>query len=70
MTSKPVRATALNVSVLRDHMAGNEVAANRIESVHVSHMRRCLRAGLVTVSDDRATLALTEAGKLALASSK
>jgi len=59
--------TNLNLWVLKKFFAGADVAANRIDSVSVASMRRCLKAGLVTVTDGGKTLTLTDAGRAAIA---
>lgn len=46
---------------------GTDVIANRVESTSAPHIRRCMNAGLVVPSHDRASLLLTDEGRAALA---
>lgn len=68
--------TALNLWAMGDLFrkargdVGGEVPSsisNALDVVDAPHIRRCLRAGLLTVSADRKRLELTESGRLALA---
>ena len=52
--------TSLNLWVLARHFGGKPTAPNRIEATSVPHLRRCLKAGLVTVKGP--DLVLTPAG--------
>jgi hypothetical protein len=58
--------TDLNLWVLRNLFDGADVAPNKIDLVSVPHVRRCLKAGLITITDAGTTLTLTAAGKVAL----
>lgn len=57
--------TSLNLSVLAKLMGGAAECPNEMGAPDVPHMRRCFKAGLVTV--DGRTLRLTVAGREALA---
>jgi hypothetical protein len=57
--------TDLNLWVLDRIMAGRDEAPNKNEATHMPHLRRCFKAGLLTV--DGPTLRLTEKGKAMLA---
>ena len=57
--------TDTNLWVLERQMGGKDTAPNQIRPTSVPHMRRCVKAGLVTV--DGAQLHLTEKGKAVLA---
>lgn len=59
--------TRLNVRTLARHFNGADVASNRIENTSHRHLRRCLDAGLVAITDDGATLTLTAEGRAAIA---
>jgi hypothetical protein len=60
-----MKATKLNLTVLRRIAAGRREFANDITSADITHMRRCMTLGLVEVVD-RATLRLTDAGAATL----
>jgi hypothetical protein len=59
-TTKTTKPTALNLWVLAKVFGDTDVISNRIEPTAVSHIRRCLAAGLVVV--DGHQLRLTDAG--------
>lgn len=56
--------TDLNLSVLADVFADGPEAANQIAPTDAPHLRRCIKAGLVTVAGR--TLRLTDSGRDAL----
>jgi len=58
---KTVKATDLNIWVLARMADGRVEFPNRIEPTSATHMRRCLKAGLVEVVS-RQTLRITTAG--------
>ena len=58
--------TDLNVWVLSEIFGTAQSVPNRAQRTQLPHLRRCLKAGLLTVSKDRLTL--TAAGAAALAS--
>ena len=56
--------TDTNVFALAQHFGASDVASNAVRPSSVSHLRRCLAAGLAVV--DGTTLRLTEAGRAAI----
>jgi len=58
--------TSLNLWVLGKLFGTENVVQNRIEATSVEHVRRCLKAGLIAVTDSGKTLTLTAAGRTAL----
>ena len=60
-----MKITATNLFVLKGHMGGASTASARVKPTDASHLRRCIKAGLVTVSG--AQLVLTDTGKEAVA---
>lgn len=58
--------TRLNVHVLDNYFAGRDRApADRVPATDEPHLRRCLKAGLMTVEGRE--LVLTDAGREAIA---
>ena len=58
--------TSLNLWCLSQLFSGEDVVINRVRSTDTSHIRKCMKAGLVKVSTDGKTLILTAKGKAAL----
>lgn len=60
--------TSLNLWSLAQHFGMSVTATNKVEPTSAPHIRRCLKAGLVTVSADKKSLVLTDAGLVAMVS--
>jgi len=59
--------TRTNIFAMVSMFDGANSVANRVDSVSAPHIRRCLAAGLVEVTDGGKTLTLTDAGRKAIA---
>ena len=66
MKTKSNTVTDLNLHVMARYFTGAEVIANKVEPVSANHIRRCLKAGLIAVTDSGKTLTMTESGRAAL----
>lgn len=63
-----MNVTAINLSALVEHFAGAARATNRVSPTLMSHIRRCHKAGLLTV--DGSELVLTPVGLAAVAGAR
>ena len=61
-----VGLTHLNLWCLSQLLGEEDVVANHVLPTDATHIRKCMKAGLVKVSNDRRTLILTDKGRAAI----